>query len=64
MPMLKVRCAKCRSVISTGIEMTYEAFREATLMTRTSECPNCKHLQKWTLDDVDRSVFPSAKRPM
>lgn len=57
MPMLKVRCAKCNAVISTGAEMSYEAFRNATFTHHTVECPSCEHVQTWTLDDVDRSVF-------
>jgi phage FluMu protein Com len=57
MPMLTVRCAKCNAVIPTGTEMSYETFRAATFTQRTVECPNCEHIQTWTLDDVDRSVF-------
>lgn len=57
MPILKVRCARCNAVISTGVEMSYEAFRNATFTQHTVECPNCENLQTWTLDDVDRSVF-------
>ena len=57
MPMLKVRCGRCKAVIPTGIVMTYEMFRESTFQQLTTECPNCWHLQNWTVDDVDRSVF-------
>jgi endogenous inhibitor of DNA gyrase (YacG/DUF329 family) len=57
MPMLKVRCAKCNTPISTGTEMSYDTFRSSTFQQRTVECPNCEHVQTWTQDDVDRTVF-------
>jgi phage FluMu protein Com len=57
MPMLRVRCAKCNALIATGTEMSYETFRHSTFQTRTIECPNCEHVQTWTQDDVDRTVF-------
>ena len=60
--MLSVRCAKCKAVIPTGVEMSYDAFRNATLTTHTVRCPSCGNHQRWTIDDVDRSVFPEAKK--
>jgi len=62
MPMLSVQCVKCKKMIPTGMEMTREAFKSATVTTLTVECPNCENLQTWNLDDVDRSVFGSEKR--
>jgi len=62
MPMLSVRCVKCKKMIPTGMEMTLEAFKSATVTTLTVECPNCENLQAWNLDDVDRSVFNADKR--
>lgn len=62
MAMLRVRCAKCSEWIATGFDLSYEAFRAATLTTHTAECPACEHVQTWTFDDVDRSVFPEALR--
>ena len=57
MPMLKVRCARCNAMIPTGVEMSWDTFRNATYVQRTVECPKCESLQTWTVDDVDRSVF-------
>jgi ribosomal protein S27E len=62
MPMLKIRCQKCSAVISTGMDMSYEAFRSATLMEHVVECPACDHTQTWTVDDVDKSVFAQFKK--
>jgi ribosomal protein S27AE len=62
-PILKVHCGKCNAVIPTGIEMTYEVFRVSTFQQHTAECPNCEHVQTWTQDDVDRSVFNSGTEP-
>jgi endogenous inhibitor of DNA gyrase (YacG/DUF329 family) len=61
MSMLKVRCAKCNTLIPTGFEMSYEAYKSATLQQHTLECPNCEHMQTWTLDDVERSSIPPSK---
>ena len=61
MPMLTVRCSKCKTVIPTGTDMSYETFRSATFTQNTVQCPNCRHLQTWTVDDVDRSVFKEKK---
>ena len=58
MAMLKIRCEKCKALIATGFDMSYEAFRSATLTQHSTECPNCEHLQTWTFDDVDRSSIP------
>jgi RNase P subunit RPR2 len=57
MPLLKVRCSKCNAIISTGTEMSYETFRNATFIKRSVQCPQCGNTQSWTTDDVDRSVF-------
>ncbi len=57
MPMLRVRCERCHEWIATGIDMDLETFRAATNRTLITHCPNCRHPQAWTLDDVDRSVF-------
>ena len=62
MPMLSVRCSKCNAVIPTGVDMSYDTFRNATFVHRTVECPNCEHVQTWNLDDVDRSVFAADKK--
>ena len=61
MPLLRVRCARCKNLVPTGIEMTLEAFKSATFTTLTVECAHCEHVQTWTLDDVDRSVFGADK---
>ena len=57
MPFLSVRCAKCKKLIPTSIEMDYETFKNQTYFERTIECPICEVMQTWNLDDVDRSVF-------
>ena len=62
MPMLSVRCVKCNKLIPTGLKMDYEAFRELTYTERTTECPNCEHVQTWNLDDVDLSVFSRPRK--
>jgi len=59
MAMLKIRCEKCKALIATGFDISYETFRAATLTQHSTECPNCEHLQTWTFDDVDRSSIPS-----
>jgi len=59
MAMLKVRCTKCKKVLDTGFEISYEAFRSATLSQHIIECPNCEHLQTWTFDDVEKSSIPA-----
>ena len=58
MAMLMIRCEKCKLVVPTGFDMSYEAFRAATLTQHTLECPNCEHTQAWTFDDVERSSVP------
>jgi hypothetical protein len=63
MAMLKIRCEKCKALIATGFDMSYEAFRSATLTQHSTECPNCEHLQTWTFDDVDRSSVPTPNTP-
>jgi hypothetical protein len=55
--MLKVRCGRCDAAIPTGIEMSYETFRNSTFQQLTVECSNCENIQTWTSDDVDQSVF-------
>jgi hypothetical protein len=57
MPMLRVRCATCRRLIPTGLDMDYETYKNLTYTERTLECPICEEIQTWNLDDVDRSVF-------
>ena len=59
MAMLMIRCVKCKALIATGFDMSYEAFRAATLTQHSIECPNCEHMQTWTFDDVERSSVPS-----
>ena len=61
--MLNVRCGKCNTVIPTGTEMSYETFRASTFQQHTLECPSCEHIQTWTQDDVDQSVFNSGTEP-
>ena len=61
MPLLKVRCMKCGFLVPTGMVMTYEEFKSVTYMTHTIKCTQCGHERKWTVDDVDRSVFGVAK---
>ena len=62
MPILSVRCAKCKKLIPTGLEMDYETFKSQTYFDRTIECPVCEGIQTWNLDDVDRSVFTKPKK--
>jgi endogenous inhibitor of DNA gyrase (YacG/DUF329 family) len=62
MALLRVRCAKCAKLVSTGLDMSYETFQSATLMEHVLECPNCEQTITWTVDDVDRSVFKPEKR--
>ena len=57
MPMLSIRCAKCKKPILTDMVMDYETFKSQTYFERTIECPACETIQTWNLDDVDRSVF-------
>ena len=49
-------------MISTGLDMSYETLRSATLTEHVIECPNCDHTQTWTVDEVDKSVFASSKK--
>jgi endogenous inhibitor of DNA gyrase (YacG/DUF329 family) len=60
MPLLHVHCAKCRKMISTGLDVDLETFKNLTYTERTLECPICEETQVWNLDDVDRSVFKKA----
>jgi len=64
MPLLKVRCTKCGFLIPTGMDMSLEEFKNVTYMTHTIKCPQCGSDRRWTVDDVDRSVFvtPPEKR--
>ena len=57
MPMLLVRCERCKRAIPTGIDVTYETFKDMTYTEHVLECPVCEKTQTWNLDDVDRSVF-------
>ncbi len=57
MPMLRIRCTKCRRWIPTGLSATRETLIDLTYTERTTECPNCEALQTWNLDQVDMSVF-------
>jgi endogenous inhibitor of DNA gyrase (YacG/DUF329 family) len=59
MPVLQVRCAKCRKLVPTDYNVDYETFKCLTETERTLECPFCEETQTWKLDDVDRSVFRS-----
>ncbi len=63
MPMLNVRCVKCKRWIPTGLDMDYETFRSQTYFERTIECTVCEGIQTWNLDDVDRSVFRGPAKP-
>ena len=58
MAILRVRCAKCNTLIPTGTEMSYEAFRNATFTQHTVEWPNCESVQTWP--DRIRAVTPDA----
>ncbi len=62
MPLLKVPCTKCGFLIPTGMEMSYEDFKSVTYMTRTIKCTQCGQERKWTMDDVDRSVFGASSK--
>jgi hypothetical protein len=62
MPMLRVRCERCREWIATGMRMDLETFRTSTNQTLTAQCPKCLNTQAWTLDDVDRSVFETPSK--
>ena len=57
MPLLHVRCKKCKKAISTDLDVDLDTFKNLTYTERTLECPYCDELQVWNLDDVDRSVF-------
>jgi len=57
MAVLKVRCTKCGFLIPTGMDMSYEEFKSVTYMTHIIKCPQCGQERKWTVDDVERSVF-------
>jgi phage FluMu protein Com len=59
--LLRIRCGKCNAQVSTGVDMSWDTFRAATLVQRTIECPKCANVQTWTVDDVDRSVFKDKK---
>lgn len=59
MAMLKVRCGKCKKIVDTGFDISYEAFRNATLTQHTLECPLCEHVQTWTFDDAEKSSVPA-----
>ena len=61
MPLLSIRCAKCKKTIPTDLDMDYESFKSQTYFERTIECPACETIQTWNLDDVDRSVFGRPK---
>ena len=55
--MLKIRCVLCKQLVSTGLDVDYETFKDLTYTDRVLECPRCEKVQTWNLDDVDRSVF-------
>ena len=57
MPMLIIRCERCKKLVPTGINVTFETFKDMTYTEHVLECPNCEEVQTWNLDDVDRSVF-------
>lgn len=57
MPMLRIRCIKCRQWIPTGLDISHGELIDLTYTERTTECPNCETLQTWNLDQVDMSVF-------
>jgi len=61
MPMLMVRCTRCKKTIPTGMDLDLESFRELTYVNRKITCPHCSNQQTWNVDDVDQSVF--AKPP-
>ena len=62
MPMLRVRCAKCKEWIPTGLNVNREQLLDLTYTERITECPHCEALQTWNLDDVDMSVFPNSPK--
>ena len=57
MPLLHVRCKKCKKSISTDFDVDLDTFKNLTYTEHTVECPYCEEMQVWNLDDVDRSVF-------
>lgn len=62
MPMLSVRCVRCKRLVPTGINVTYETFKDMTYTEHVLECPSCEKVQTWNLDDVDRSIFGPPKK--
>jgi hypothetical protein len=62
MPLLSIRCVKCKKPILTDLDMDLETFKSQTYFERTIECPLCETVQTWNLDDVDRSVFAKQKK--
>ena len=60
--MLSVQCVRCKRAVPTGINVTYETFRDMTYTEHVLECPVCETTQTWNLDDVDRSVFGAPKK--
>ena len=57
MTMLSVHCVKCRKLIPTGLDVSYETLADMTFSDRTTECPHCETLQTWNLKDVDLTPF-------
>jgi hypothetical protein len=39
MPVLKVRCTKCRPPVETGFDVDFDTFLALTETERTLECP-------------------------
>ena len=62
MPLLRIKCMKCKQLILTDVNMDYETFKGSTYFERTIECPSCESIQTWNLDDVDRSIFGKTKK--
>ena len=62
MPLLRIKCMKCKQLILTDVNMDYETFKGSTYFERTIECPTCESIQTWNLDDVDRSIFGKSKK--
>ena len=62
MPLLRIKCMKCKELILTDVNMDYETFKGSTYFERTIECPACEGIQTWNLDDVDRSIFGQSKK--
>lgn len=62
MPLLRIKCMKCKQLILTDVNMDYETFKGSTYFERTIECPSCESMQTWNLDDVDRSIFGKTKK--